>query len=120
MNAPRKPAVLAALEEAIARGMKFETQSAEDIERRMEESIRDVESRYTPDTPPRLKLGRPCKDLGKRQSRMKGVRLDVRFLARLEARLEQEHLSFSGLVQDLLGAWMAATPEASARKATRS
>jgi hypothetical protein len=86
----------------------------------MEESIRDVESRYTPDTPPRLKLGRPCKDLGRRQSRMKGVRLDVGFLAQLEDRLRKEHLSFSGLVQDLLGAWMASTPPGSSAKAPRT
>ncbi|MDR3670951.1 MAG: hypothetical protein P4L36_08905 [Holophaga sp.] len=90
--------------------MKFQTLTEADILGRMEESIRDVEARYTPDTPPRLKLGRPCKARGRQRSRMKGVRLDVDFLAQLEARLEQEQLSFSGLVQTLLGAWMAATP----------
>jgi len=37
---------------------------------------------------------------------MKGVRLDVEFLEQLEARLAKENLTFSGLVQDLLGAWM--------------
>jgi hypothetical protein len=90
--------------------MEFRTRTEEEILSQMEESIRDVEARYTPDTPPRLKLGRPCKARGRQQSRMKGVRLDVEFLARLEARLEREQLSFSGLVQDLLGQWMAAPP----------
>jgi hypothetical protein len=106
-----KPGFIGALEEAMARGMKFTTRTEAEIVSQMEESIRDVEARYTPDTPPRLKLGRPCKARGRQRSRMKGVRLDVAFLARLEARLRQEHLSFSGLVQDLLGEWMARTPE---------
>ena len=34
------------------------------------------------------------------------------FLAQLEARLEKEQLSFSGLVQDLLWEWMAAPAKA--------
>jgi hypothetical protein len=98
--------------------MEFKTRTQEEIESQMEESIRDVEARYTPDTPPRLMLGRPCKARGKRQSRMKGVRLDVVFLAHLEARLRQEHLTFSGLVQDLLGQWLAATPASAPTKST--
>jgi len=61
-------------------------------------------------TPPRLKLGRPCKARGKQQSRMKGVRLDVAFLEKLEVRLAREQRSFSGLVQDLLGQWMTTAP----------
>jgi hypothetical protein len=105
-----KPGFIGALEEAMARGMKFQTRTEAEILSGIEESIRDVEARYTPDTPPRLKLGRPCKLRGKQQSRMKGVRLDVAFLAQLEARLQQENLSFSGLVQDLLGQWMATPP----------
>ena len=113
-----KPGFLGALEEAMARGMEFKTKTLEEIESQMEETIRDVEARYTPDTPPRLMLGRPCKSRGRRQSRMKGVRLDVTFLAHLEARLRQENLTFSGLVQDLLGQWMAATPARASAKST--
>ena len=37
---------------------------------------------------------------------MKGVRLEVRFLEQVEQRLEQEHLTFSGVVQDLLREWL--------------
>lgn len=111
MKVSSKPGIIGALEEAVGRGMKLQTMTRAEFENGLEERIRDVEARYTPDTPPRLKLGRPCKALGARRSRMKGVRLDVGFLAQLEPRLKQEHLSFSGLVQTLLGEWMAATPK---------
>ena len=111
MRVSSKPGIMGALEEALARGMKFETKTVAEIESGMEESIRDVEARYTPDTPARLKLGRPCKANGIRLSRMKGVRLDVGFLVQLEARLKRENLSFSGLVQTLLGEWMATAPK---------
>ncbi len=40
---------------------------------------------------------------------MKGVRLDVEFLAQVERRLARERRTFSGLVQDLLGQWMKAS-----------
>jgi len=102
----KMPGFAGALEDALARGMPLLTRTREEIEREMEESIRDVEARYNPDTPARLKLGRPCKGGSPQRSRMKGVRLDVEFLEQLEARLAKENLTFSGLVQDLLGAWM--------------
>jgi len=111
MSVSSKPGIIGALEDAMARGMEFKTMTMAEFENGLEERIRDVEARYTPATPPRLKLGRPCKASGARRSRMKGVRLDVVFLARLEARLEREHLSFSGLVQTLLGEWLAAAPK---------
>lgn len=101
-----KPGIVGALEDALARGMPLITRTREEIESEMEESIRDVEARYNPYTPARLKLGRPCKGVSPQRSRMKGVRLDVEFLEQLEARLAKENLTFSGLVQDLLGAWM--------------
>jgi hypothetical protein len=107
MFKPNKPGIIGALEEATARGMKFHTLTEAEILSRMEETVQDVEARYTPNTPPRLKLGRPRKTHGPQRSRMKGVRLDEAFLTQLEVRLAQEHLSFSGLVQDLLGQWMA-------------
>ena len=101
-----KPGIAGALEDALARGMPLITRTREEIENGMAESIRDAESRYTPSTPARLKLGRPCKGIGPQRSRMKGVRLEVEFLQQLEARLARENLTFSALVQDLLDAWM--------------
>ena len=43
-----KPGFIGALEEAMARGMEFRTRTEEEILSQMEESIRDVEARYTP------------------------------------------------------------------------
>ena len=120
MSASSKHGILGALEEAMARGMAFHTLPAAEIDRRMEETILEVEARYPPNAPSRLKAGRPPKARGRQQSRMKGVRLEVAFLAQLERRLQQEHLSFSGLVQDLLGQWMATpTPRASTKTQVR-
>lgn len=106
MSSTSKPGFVGALEDALARGMEFKTIPIAEFEKRLEGSILDVEARYTPDTPARLRAGRPCKARGKQESRMKGVRLDVVFLAKLEARLRRENISFSALVQDLLGEWM--------------
>ena len=106
MNDSGKTGLEGGLEDAVARGLKLKPQSTIGLEQRLEASMREVETLYTPETPARLKLGRPCKADGRQASRMKGVRLDVAFLARLEVRLAEERLTFSGLVQDLLGTWL--------------
>lgn len=106
MSNKKKIGLEGALEAAKATGLKIKTRPAADIERDMVATIREVEARITPDTPARLKPGRPTKAEGTRTSAMKGVRLDTRFLERVEQRLEREHLTFSGVVQDLLDEWM--------------
>lgn len=104
-----KTGLAAALEAARKSGMTLKTKPAAAIERDMAASIQDVTARITPDHPARLKPGRPSKTDGPRASRMKGVRLDVEFLAKVERRLARERRTFSGLVQDLLGQWMKAS-----------
>lgn len=106
MSTRKKVGLEGALEAAKAQGLKIKTRPAADIERDMAATIREVEGRITPETPARLKAGRPSKAEGPRTSVMKGVRLDARFLEQIQRRLLREHLTFSTLVQDLLGEWM--------------
>ena len=102
MSTPKR---LTALAESM-KGQTIQTRPAADIERDADETIRWAEPTYTPDTPARLKRGRPVDGEKPGKSPVKGVRLPVTFEKALSERLEREGIEFSDLVRDLLQGWM--------------